>query len=110
MKTLIVEDDFTSRLLMQELLKGFGMVKVAVDGQEGVEAVRLALKNGEPFNLICLDIMMPELDGQQTLRVIREMEEDKGILSSELFRTLNMQASKIVVSNSSQLVANLAMT
>jgi two-component system chemotaxis response regulator CheY len=83
MKTLIVEDDFTSRLLMQELLKGFGMVKVAVDGQEGVEAVRLALKNGEPFNLICLDIMMPELDGQQTLRVIREMEEDKGILSSD---------------------------
>lgn len=83
MKTLIVEDDFTSRLLMQELLKGFGMVNVAVDGQEGVEAVRLALKNGEPFNLICLDIMMPELDGQQTLRVIREMEEDKGILSSD---------------------------
>ncbi|MCX6060432.1 MAG: response regulator [Chloroflexi bacterium] len=83
MKTLIVEDDFTSRLLMQELLKGFGMVNVAVDGQEGVEAVRLALKSGEPFNLICLDIMMPELDGQQTLRVIREMEEDKGILSSD---------------------------
>jgi two-component system chemotaxis response regulator CheY len=54
-----------------------------VDGQEGVEAVRLALKNGEPYNLICLDIMMPELDGQQTLRVIREMEEDKGILSSD---------------------------
>ena len=68
MKTLIVEDDFTSRLLMQELLKGFGMVNVAVDGQEGVEAVRLALKNGEPYNLVCLDIMMPELDGQQTLR------------------------------------------
>ncbi len=83
MKTLIVEDDFTSRLLMQELLKGFGMVNVAVDGQEGVEAVRLALKNGEPYNLVCLDIMMPELDGQQTLRVIREMEEEKGIFSTD---------------------------
>ena len=83
MRTLIVEDDFTSRLLMQELLKGFGVANIAVDGQEGVEAVRLALKNGEPYNLICLDIMMPGLDGQQTLRVIREMEEEKGIFSTD---------------------------
>lgn len=83
MKTLIVENDFTCRLLMQELLKSFGMAHIAVDGQEGVEAVRLALKNNEPYDLICLDIMMPGLDGQQTLRMIREMEEERGILSTD---------------------------
>ena len=32
MKTLIVEDDYTSRLLMQEMLKGLGPVTVALDG------------------------------------------------------------------------------
>jgi two-component system chemotaxis response regulator CheY len=82
MKTLIVEDDLTSRLLMQELLKNFGLAHVAVDGQEAVNAVRLALMTDEPYDLVCMDIMMPGLDGQQALRVIREMEEDRGILSS----------------------------
>ncbi|MEI7846018.1 MAG: response regulator [Chloroflexota bacterium] len=83
MKTLIVEDDFTSRLLMQQMLKDFGQVLVAVDGQEAVEAVRLALQNGEPYDLICLDIMMPGLDGQQALTVIREMEADRDILPGQ---------------------------
>lgn len=83
MKTLVVEDDFTSRLLMQELLKGFGVTHTAVDGQEAVEAVRLALKTGDPYTLICLDIMMPGLDGQQALREMRFMEEEKGIFSSD---------------------------
>ena len=83
MKMLIVEDDFTSRLLMQELLKGFGMPHVAVDGQEAVEAVRTALVTGQQYNLICLDIMMPGMDGQETLRKIREMETARGIFSSD---------------------------
>ena len=80
MKTLIVEDDFTSRLLMQGMLKGFGAAHLAADGEEGVEAMSAALKNSEPYNLICLDIMMPGLDGQQTLKIIREMEEERGIV------------------------------
>jgi two-component system chemotaxis response regulator CheY len=83
MKTLIVEDDFTSRVLMQELLKGYGLPHVAVDGNEAVKAVSLALNSGEPYNLICLDIMMPGLDGQTALREIRAMEEEHGIFSSD---------------------------
>jgi two-component system, chemotaxis family, chemotaxis protein CheY len=82
MKTLIVEDDFTSRLLLQELLKNFGPSHIAINGKEAVEAVRLALEAGEPYELICLDIMMPEMDGQEALRQIREQEEETGILSS----------------------------
>jgi two-component system chemotaxis response regulator CheY len=83
MKTLIVEDDSTSRLLMQEFLKGFGLTHIAVNGQEAVEAIRVALLSGHHYNLICLDIMMPGLNGQQALRKIREMEEERGIFSSD---------------------------
>lgn len=83
MKTLVVEDDFTSRLLLQEILKPYGAVHIAVNGNEAVQAVRAALDSGEPYNLVCLDIMMPEMDGQKALREIRGMEESRGILSPD---------------------------
>jgi two-component system, chemotaxis family, chemotaxis protein CheY len=83
MKTLIVEDDFTSRLLLQELLKSYGPSHIAVNGEEAVEAVNAALEAGEHYDLICLDIMMPKMDGQVALRIFRDQEEARGIRSSE---------------------------
>jgi two-component system chemotaxis response regulator CheY len=82
MKTLIVEDDFASRLLLQEILKRYGPIHIAVNGREAVSAVRAALDAGEPYDLICLDIMMPEMDGQEALEQIRGIEEGRGILST----------------------------
>lgn len=81
MKTLIVEDDFTSRLLLQEILKNYGPFHIAVNGQEAVSAVRAALEANEQYDLICLDIMMPEMDGHEALKQIRNMEQAKGIYS-----------------------------
>lgn len=83
MKTLIVEDDFTSRLLLQELLKDYGLPHVAINGLEAVDAVRAALDAGQPYDLICLDIMMPGMDGQAALRQMRALEEERGIMSSD---------------------------
>ncbi len=80
MKTLIAEDDFTSRLLLLTLLKNYGEIDIAMNGKEAVEAVRLAIEAGKPYDLICLDIMMPEMDGQQALKLIRHLEETHGIL------------------------------
>lgn len=88
MKTLIVDDDFTSRLLLQELLKGFGPVHSVASGKEAIEAVRLALSSKDPYDLICLDIMMPEMDGQKVLRYIRDLEEKTGILPSASVRII----------------------
>jgi two-component system chemotaxis response regulator CheY len=82
-KTLIAEDDLTSRILLQEILKRYGPVHTVVNGREAVEAVRAAMKLGEPFDLICLDIMMPEMDGYEALKEIRGMERSRGVLSSE---------------------------
>ena len=47
MKTLIVEDDFTSRLLLQASLSAYGECHIAVNGKEAVEAFRTA-REGEP--------------------------------------------------------------
>lgn len=83
MKCLIAEDDFTSRLLLQKQLQRYGDCHVAVNGKEAVKAVSAAMEMGEPYDLICLDIMMPEMDGQAALKEIRAREEARGILSSD---------------------------
>ena len=79
MKTLIVEDELTSRVMLREILKRYGPPQVAMNGKEAVEAVRVALQAGDPYNLICLDIMMPEMNGQEALKRIRQMEEEAGV-------------------------------
>jgi two-component system chemotaxis response regulator CheY len=83
MKTLIVEDDFVSRTLLQAMLKERGPAHIAVNGREAVDAVAAALEAGEPYQLICLDIMMPEMDGQTALKGIRALEEKRGIFSTD---------------------------
>jgi two-component system chemotaxis response regulator CheY len=75
MRILIVEDDLTSRLLLKKMLEAFGSCDVAVNGKEAVEACRLAQASGETYALVCLDIMMPEMDGQAALKAIRAQEE-----------------------------------
>ena len=82
MRVLLVEDDFSSRLVLQTFLSKHGECHVAVNGKEAVDAFRSALEHGQRYHLICMDIMMPELDGRQALRQIRDLEEKFGILST----------------------------
>jgi two-component system chemotaxis response regulator CheY len=79
LRTLIVEDDFLSRLLLQKFLAPLGESHVAIDGEEAIHALNAALESGEPYHLVCLDIMMPKMDGQAVLRSLREMEERHGL-------------------------------
>ena len=79
MKSLVVEDDFSSRLLLEELLKKFGEVHSAVNGREAVDLCGRSVRNDEIYDLICLDIMMPEMDGQEALRKIRALEDEASV-------------------------------
>lgn len=79
MKILIAEDDFASRKFMLRFLSKYGECDVTVDGMEAVDAFTMALDAEEGYDLVCLDIMMPELDGYQALKQIREYEKEKGI-------------------------------
>jgi two-component system chemotaxis response regulator CheY len=88
MKILIVEDDFTSRRLMQIYLADFGQVFIAVNGREAVTAFENAMKDGQPYDMICLDIVMPEMDGQQALTAIREIEKQHGVGSLDAVKVI----------------------
>jgi two-component system chemotaxis response regulator CheY len=78
-----VEDDFASRILLQTMLSRYGECHIAVNGREAVEAFQRAWKSGCGYDLICMDIMMPEMDGQAALVEIREIEAAAGILSCD---------------------------
>lgn len=79
MKILIVEDDFSSRMLLNAILSTLGECDVAVNGEEALEAFKNALDENEPYELICLDIMMPVMDGQEALQKIRGIEKERDI-------------------------------
>lgn len=78
MRTLIVEDDFTSRLLLQTLLARYGECHIAINGREAVEAFRLAQADRRGYDLVCMDITMPEMDGHQAVQEIRHLEQAVG--------------------------------
>ncbi len=83
MKTLIVEDDFASRKLMHKYLAPLGECDVVVDGEEALEAFQIAMNEKVPYDLICLDIMLPKKDGQEVLKEIRSIEAQHGLIGSD---------------------------
>jgi two-component system chemotaxis response regulator CheY len=100
MRTLVVEDDFSSRLLLQTYLSKYGECHIAVNGREAIEAFRAGRERMRPYNLICMDIMMPEVDGLTALREIRALEEQSGILAGagvKIIMTTAMNDSKHVL-------------
>ncbi|MCS7303604.1 MAG: response regulator [Thermoguttaceae bacterium] len=79
MKFLVIDDDRCFRIFLQQVLSEFGTCHTAYDGDEGVNAFRIALEEGDPYDCIFVDIMMPHMDGHQVLKTIRLMERRRGI-------------------------------
>jgi two-component system chemotaxis response regulator CheY len=82
MRILIAEDDPIAQKLMVKYLSAHGECDVAVDGEEAIRAFRLAQKDNRPYDLVLMDIMMPNVNGQEALLKIREMEKNVGIVGS----------------------------
>lgn len=83
MKILLAEDDFVTRKFMTGFLSKYGECDVTVDGMEAVDAFMMALEDGEPYDLVCLDIMMPVMDGYQALMGIRNLEKERNVPKEE---------------------------
>lgn len=80
---LIAEDDFVSRTVIHEILMPFGACDLAADGREAMLAFEQSIRDGIRYDLICLDIMMPVMDGTQALEKIREIEVRNGMIGND---------------------------
>ena len=88
MRVLIVEDDFASRRILQTFLESYGECHIAVNGIEAVDAFQKAWQESQPYDLICMDIMMPEMNGQDALRQIREIEKQMDIGNEDAVKVI----------------------
>lgn len=75
-RLLVAEDNSANQLIIRAMLERLGaQVDVVGDGAEAVEAVR-----SRPYDLVLMDINMPEMDGVAATQAIRALEGDRGAL------------------------------
>lgn len=78
LRCLVVDDDEVGRELLILNLEGIASCDSAVNGRDALEKYSASL-TAMPYDLIFLDILMPELDGNETAKTIRKMEMERGI-------------------------------
>ena len=82
-RILIAEDDMVSRKFLSKFLSQYGDCDSVVDGLEAIDAYMLGVQEDSPYDLICLDIMMPKIDGVKVLKTIRDLEKQQELAETE---------------------------
>lgn len=97
MKSLVVEDDFLCRKALVAMMSKYGESDVALNGREAINIYKASLEEGQPYDLICLDVIMPLMNGRDALREIREFEAYNHLTPVKVLITTSMNFSKEVV-------------
>lgn len=92
LKILVAEDDEANRKFLTKLLAKFGDVTIVGDGFQAVKSYMQALDEKEPFQLVCLDVMMPRIDGYKALDAIRELEGKYALVAGERAKIIMISA------------------
>lgn len=78
-KILVVDDNFANRQLIIDTLDGLAKCDIAVNGREAIEAYNRQANTDNKYQLILLDIAMPEINGLEFLKLLRDQEKEAGI-------------------------------
>jgi len=80
LRILVVEDEFVSARALAGLLRRYGACEFATRGGAAIDLLEKAQHDGHPFDLVCMDNIMPGLTGVEVLEVIRGWEQRRGVL------------------------------
>jgi two-component system chemotaxis response regulator CheY len=78
---LVVDDEDMGRLMLQDFLSEFANCDVAANGKEGLLLFEKALAEGNPYRLLCVDVIMPEMNGLALVRRIRDIEKSHPVFT-----------------------------
>jgi two-component system, chemotaxis family, chemotaxis protein CheY len=84
-RTMIVEDEEVSADLLEIMLDRVGIndIAMATSGNQAIEMFETGLRNGSPYKLVFLDIIMPGMDGLTALKQLRAAEKEGGIAAGD---------------------------
>ncbi|KAK0741278.1 hypothetical protein B0T18DRAFT_432417 [Schizothecium vesticola] len=87
LRVLVADDNSTNIEVVSRMLKLEDIydVTIAKDGQEAYDLVKATMENNERFDVIFMDIQMPNLDGLQSTRLIRKMGYSAPIVALTAF-------------------------
>jgi two-component system chemotaxis response regulator CheY len=79
LRFLVIEDEATTGHLLQFILNRQGACDLLETGSEGMAAFRQALEEGRPYDLVMLDLFLPDMHGDQVLKQFHNLESQHGI-------------------------------
>ena len=83
MKSLVADDVLVIRHLLKRTLSTYGKCEEAVNGQETISKFIQSFKDKDPYDFICLDILMPIKTGLQIIKDIRQYENQNNITENK---------------------------
>jgi two-component system, chemotaxis family, chemotaxis protein CheY len=88
MKILVVDDEIVSRKKMMRITTDFGSCEGVQNGKAALSVIKTSLEEWQLYDLITLDVSMPDISGVEVLNTIRKMEEAKGLDEEEQAKIL----------------------
>ncbi|MGB9907832.1 MAG: response regulator [Candidatus Saccharicenans sp.] len=80
LRVLVVDDNETNRIILKEMLQSWRMKpEEAASGPQALELIQAAISRQEAFGLFILDLSMPEMDGFELIRKVKEIEEARQV-------------------------------
>lgn len=86
MRFLIVDDDESIHLYLQTVLREFGQCDCALTGEESLTLFAKAHEDGQPYDVVFMDILMPGMDGHEAAKAMRAKEKELGVNTYSQFK------------------------